>query len=373
MSMGQIIGGVAGAVVGYYIGGPTGAIMGASIGAGLGGIVDPLEADVPSSGQPDIANLDLTPAQEGAVISDFLGTTKTAGNIFWYGEGHVEDVTEKQESGGKGGGSSKEVVTGYEYFLSWAVGLAVGPIDELYTVFANDKVVWKGNLLRSDAVDGKTTITLKNMGSMTLFFGGTDQVADDTIGGVVGADQNPSYRGLCWAFFNDCSLGSYNRAPTVRFVMRKTPEFAFNANHIIDTYDYNPAHAIWYILSQQCQLSTDWLNETKFSDFANALYNANEKRGTSILFKHDSAITYVNSILQHVQGIMPYGDDTGQFEPDLLRSTIAASDMDLVTDEDCLEPPDITSISYADTFNDLKVQYSQIYDFAHGGEVTGFT
>jgi hypothetical protein len=364
--MGQIIGGVVGAVVGFYLGGPTGAMMGASLGAGLGGIVDPLEPDIPSPGQPDIANLDMATAQEGAVIVDFLGTSKMAGNIFYYTNSRVEEVKEEQEAGGKGGSSSKEVTVGHEYFLTWAIGLAVGPVDELYTVLSNDKVVWSGNLLRSEASNGKATITLEGMGSMTFYFGGTDQTAESVIGADVGTTVNPSYRGLCWAFFNDVSLGDYNRAPTVRFVMRKTPTKAFSASHIINTYDYNPAHAIWYILEDMCELNTSWLSTSYFASFASDNAASGEQHGVSVLFKHAEAIQYINSILQHIQAIMPFGDDTGQFEPKLLRADQSVSALTLVTDDDCLEPPMITSQSYIDTFNDVKVQYSQIYEFDSG-------
>jgi len=367
MSFGQIVGGVVGAAVGFYLGGPMGAMMGASLGAGLGGIIDPLEPDIPSPGQPDIANLDVTTAQEGSVIMDFVGTTKMAGNIFYYGNSRSKKIKEKQESGGKGGSSSKKVVVGIEYYLTWAVGLASGPVDELYTVLSNDKVVWSGNLLRTDAVDGKSTITLDGMGSMTFFFGGTDQTADSTIGAAVGATANPSYRGLTWAFFNDCKLGDYNRVPTIRFMMRKTPVKAFNASNVVNTYTYNPMHAIWYIIEDMCELSTSWLSATAFSEVAADLYS--EGLGVSLLFKHDEAKKYISSILQHVHAILPYGDDTGQFEPELIRSTTAITGLDLITDEDCLEPPDISSMSYMDTFNDVKVQYSQIYEFFSGKPV----
>lgn len=370
MSFGQIVGGVVGAVIGYYLGGPTGMMMGASLGSGIGGIVDPLEPDIPSPGQPDIANLDMTTAQEGAVIVDFVGTSKMAGNIFYYSNSRVMEVKEEQETGGKGGSSSKEVTVGLEYFLTWAIGLSVGPVDELYTVLSNDKVVWSGNLLRSEAVDGKSTITLEGMGSMTFYFGTDDQTAETVIGDDVGTDVNPPYRGLCWAFFNDVSLGDYNRAPTVRFVMRKTPDKAFSANNIINTYDYNPAHAIWYILEDMCELDTSWLSTSYFSSFALANVSSDESHGVSILFKHAEAMQYINSILQHVQGIMPFGDDTGQFEPKLLRSDQAVSALTLITDDDCLEPPMVTSQSYMDTFNDVKVQYSQIYEFETGTPVT---
>ncbi|MCK4777456.1 MAG: hypothetical protein KAS39_03700, partial [Actinomycetia bacterium] len=366
MSMGQIIGGVVGGVIGYMVGGPTGAMMGASLGAGIGGMIDPLEPDSPSPGQPDIANLDMTTAQEGSVIMDFLGTTKLAGNIIGYFGSRVEEITEEQESGGKGGSDSKEVVVGLEYHLSWIVGLGVGPIDEVYTILSNDKVVWSGNLLRSEAVDGKSTVTLEGMGSMTFFFGGTDQVADATIGAEFGTTTNPSYRGLTYAFFNDCSLGNYNRVPTVRFVLRKTPVFGFNANNVISTYDYNPAHAIWYLLANQCELDTAWLNTTYFSNFASDIAGSDEKRGVSMLLKHQEAGKFINSILQHVHGIMPYGDDSGQFEPALIRASASTSALTLITDLDCLEPPDLTSMSYMDTINDVKVQYSQIYDFYTG-------
>jgi len=367
MSFGQIVGGVDGAVIGFWLGGPTGAMMGAALGAGIGGVIDPLEPDLPSPGQPELGDLDVTTATEGLVISDFVGTTKMAGNIFWYGKGRTKEIKEKVKTG-KGGGGSKKVTKGFEYYLSWAVGLAIGPVDEVYTILKNDDVVWSGSLKRSDAVDGSTTVTLDGMGSMTLYFGGTDHAVNSVLSTELGAANNTPFKGLCWAFFDDCLLGQYNRAPTVRFVMRKTPEFSFSMNNVISTYDYNPAHAIWYILGTLCELNESWMSTTAFSDFAADLFD--ENRGVSVLFTHQEAMQYINAILKHVNGVMPYGDETGKFEPKLLRDDVATSAMTSLRDDDFLQPPKVVTNSYMDTINDVKVQYSQIYEIEQT-EVTG--
>ena len=141
MTTGQIVGTIVGAVIGYFTGGAgwylAGSILlGASAGYAAGSALDPVAPDVPGAGQSATGELDVTLADEGIVIADALGTVKGTGNIFWYGGHRVVEIKEKV-SGGKGGGS-KKVVTGYKYYLSWAMGLCIGPIDELISIFQNN-------------------------------------------------------------------------------------------------------------------------------------------------------------------------------------------------------------------------------------------
>ena len=145
MSAGAIVGGVVGGALGFVVGGFAGAAIGVGIGSGIGMIVDPVQPDAPTPGDPGEVTLNF--AKEGAPIADLLGTPKLNVNIIWAGEERVQEVKEEQE-GGKGGGGSQEVASGHEYFLDWAVHFGRGPGDKLYTIYANEKVVWSGDLDR---------------------------------------------------------------------------------------------------------------------------------------------------------------------------------------------------------------------------------
>lgn len=365
--VGKIALGVVGGAIGYFTGGLGFILMGATIGYGLGEMIDPTMADTPSIGEPKISKLEVSTCEEGLPIPDALGTQKIVGNIFWYANSRSVRVTEEVESGGKGGGSSSETVTvGWKYYLTWAVGLVTGPIDEMFTVYRFDKPVWTGNSLRSAAVNGEVSITLEDMGSMTLYFGTTDQLPNSLIGADVGDNVNPPLRGFCYAIFNDCLVGEYNRAPTMKFVFRKTPVFSFSLLNRIGLYDYNPAHAIYYIMITMLGLPTTWINETSFGTFATALAHEDEQRGMSLLFAdYQAAMNYIESILTHVGGMVYYGTD-GKWHAGLIRDDVDIDDMIEIVEDNIVKPMTLTPNTYVNTLNDIKVQYPLRFDLATG-------
>lgn len=287
--------------------------------------VDPVQADTPTPGAPATSKFEVNQADEGLLLYDLLGTSKVAGNIIYYTGNYNVAIKETRQAyagtrvveqsgggaggGGKGGGGSggatettvvhepvyrtEEVVVGYRYYLTWAVAICLGPADVLYTVIRNNEPVWTGELLRS-VVGSSSTISIPGMGNMTFYFGTDDQTV-----------QAFAPRRLCYALFSDCQIGEYNRCPNMKFVVGKRPVFAFNAGETIDSYDYNPAHAIWYIKTQMAGLPESYMDEDSFSDAADAL--SAEGAGISILFnRQQSVMTYLESVLRHIDGVITY-------------------------------------------------------------------
>lgn len=267
--------GVVGGIIGAYAGGPWGAFVGFSIGYGLGTIIDPMTPDIPSPGEP-MSDLEMMSNQEGLPLPDILGTTKTSGNLLWYGMNRRTKIKEKQDGGGgSGGGGGDKVVVGYRYFLSWSLCFCLGPVDTLYTVYADDDVVWSGELNLEDATNGELSIILMAgdrekvlgyedssglvsptqelfdgmnsasdagvMGIMTFYFGTDDQEPNDQMGvimeregcfdpaeGYTWSDYHLPYRRQCYAYLHNCFIGSYNRCPTIKVVIRKAPDCSFD-------------------------------------------------------------------------------------------------------------------------------------------------
>ena len=360
MSTGGIIGGLIGGIGGFLLTGNLyGAWVGFTLGFGLGMMIDPLRPDVQSPGQPLLGDLSLNTAEEGIALPDVLGTTKLNGNIVWYGNERTVEITQEQQTGGggKGGGSSSQtVVTGYQYYLTWAMVLCLGPIDKLYTIYKNnEEVVWSGDLSRPIS-GGVETITLNGMGSAQIYFGTNDQMPNATLAAL--SPYNLPYRNQCWILMNDCYIGDYNRAPTMTFVVGKFPTMSFNTNKTINTYDYNPSHAIYYICNSMINMPAAYLDATTFSGVADTLKN--EEKGVSILFSdYQTAESYLESILAHIKGIIRFTAD-GKFGLKLIRNDTDVDDMSVVTAADMLtEDYDFNRKSWIDTLNDIKVQYAQ--------------
>lgn len=369
----QGLGIVVGAIAGFYTGGAGWAlagniIMGASIGYGLGTMVDPNMPDIPQAGEPAMSDLDIPTIEEGLLIPDFLGTERMAGNITWYDGARSKEVKEKQDSGGKGGGGgSSKVVVGYKYYLSWEVVLAQGPVDALLAVWKNDEAIWEGEL--TDDGSGYGNITLKDMGTCTFSFGATNQPRIAEIGNFIGAANNSPYRGVAKAFMNDCLLGSYNRAPALIFVMRKTPAFAWSPYNRIGLYDYNAIHACYYILSTMAGLPEVWFDEPAIASAASEAAGINEGHGLSILFSSQrSAQQYLETIMSHIGGIMRYSNES-KFIFELMRAQVDADDLLEITDDDFVEEPIIVRKTWLDIASEIKIQHHVRYDVE--GEAQG--
>jgi|GEM_PF-3524463 len=125
----------------------------------------------------------------------------------------------------------------------------------------------------------------------------------------------------------------------------------------IQDMDYNPAHAIWYILNQMVGLPSSWLDAASFNAAAATLYG--ENRGVSIRFNDQlDALGYVESLLAHVGGVLRYGAG-GKLYLKLVRDDWTAGDLPLVDESMMIEPPALARRSWIDTINQVQVKYSQ--------------
>ena len=380
MSTGGPLSSLVGGPLGFFLFGP----LGMTIDFFAGMFLDLLSPDTSAPGQPDVAELSMTTAQEGVSISDALGTTKATGNIIWYGKNRVVEIRESQPSGGKGGGGGGgEYVSGYQYHLSWAMGLCAGEVDAIYAIYFNDDLVWTGDLERPGS-GGEETITLgvdidypdyggavyepemTTIGSATVYFGTEDQVANADMTAELALDSksNPAYRGLCYLYFDDVYIGSFNRCPTVKIVFRKTPTYSFSGDKTIGTYDYNAAHALWHVFSDMIGLPESYLNSTAFASVASTLLS--DGIGIGVLFnRQQSAETYIESILSHIGGLIRYGND-GTFHAKLLRDDENLVDLPIITEDEMLDDLQLSRSSWLDTINEIKIQYVR-----RTGEITG--
>jgi len=379
-SIGSILGAVVGAVIGFFVGSVPGALKGAvlglTIGGGIGSVIDPLEADYPSiDSTQDPMKLDVPSSQEGKLVTDLLGTAKITGFYLWYGNNRSVEVEDENSGssvtieGGKGGttgGTTSDSGTTYhyEYYLTWIMGVAVGPVDELLAIYRDEECVWSGTpgVTRAEYGD-YAQIDVPNIGTVYFYFG-TDTQQPPPIDEWLDEGQiNIPYRHLCYALFYDCWLGDYNRVPSYSFVVRKNPEISLNNPYgIVNTYEINPAHMIWYILTSPdfCGMNKDYIDEDSFSDMADTLYNENFGLGL-LLDQHTNAITYVETILRHIEGALKWTTQ-GKLKAMLFRGGEDVGSLPRITLDYMLEPPQLTRGSTVDALTEIKVQFDERYD-----------
>jgi len=197
------------------------------------------------------------------------------------------------------------------------------------------------------------------IGSVDFYFGTDDHAANATVGTVISdSTLNTPYRNMCWAFFDDCYIGGYNRTPTYKFIVKKMPSNAFNASHEIQTYNVNPAHAMWYILSNLSGLPESWLHSADFSTLADTLFT--ESRGICLLFnKQQTVLNYLETINNHVDNILRFDSD-GKFHPKLIRKDYTVGTLPTIDETVMIGEPSLNRRSFVDTINEVKVQYSEL-------------
>lgn len=369
--IGGVVGGVVGGIIGGFIGGPPGVAIGISagmsLGFGVGMLVDPLSFDIPN---PTGAPLSPEAGQAmsstvGGPVPDLVGSAKITGHLLCYGKERSEPIYQEQSGGGggKGGGGGDDpppVIIGYRYYMSWAIGIAMGPVDTLYAVYKNDDIVWEGELYRP-LFCGKEVVSLTGMGSASFFFGTDDHQDFPPLADIISDPTlNTPYRGLCWCYLDDCYIGEYNRAPTIRFIVKKIPKNDYCGGSEIAKYDCNAAHALWYILHDLVRLDESWLHSGDFAAIARTL--SLECRGISVFFdKQQSALSYIDAINVHVENMLRYGID-GKIHPKLIRNDYDIDTLPLIDEDVMLEEPSFNRKSWIDTINEVRVQYNEIVD-----------
>ncbi len=204
-SVGQAVGGIAGAVVGFFVGGPSGALYGAQLGMMAGGYLDPPKG--PTIEGPRLDDLTVQTSTYGAVIPRLYGTITTSGNVFWLENNKLKEKVKKTKSGGKGGGSATTTKT-YSYYPTFAVGLCQGPIVGVRRLWIRDRLIY-------DAGSSDMSAIIASNQSASLFdiYTGTDaQLPDDRMQATLGIDATPAYRGLAYLVFKDLPLKDYGNS-----------------------------------------------------------------------------------------------------------------------------------------------------------------
>lgn len=211
---------VLGAAGGLMLGGFTGAVLGANIGMMASRAFFPKNQRVhlPTQEGPRLADLRAQTSVYGKVIPRVYGTMRIAGNVIWatdIKEVHLEKTSSTSNGGGKGGGgvTSSQINVSYEYFITMAIALCEGEIDEVIRVWADSKVLTEEVL---SSAQGKYNVHL----------GTEDQMVDDIMAKYLPSETIPAYRGVAYVVMEDFPLAAYgNRIPNFTFEVRRTVKF----------------------------------------------------------------------------------------------------------------------------------------------------
>lgn len=201
MSVGQIVGTVAG----FFLGGPKGAYYGYM----LGSIIDPV--DGPTVYGPRLKDLSVQTSTDGASLPRIFGTLSGAGNVFW--STGLNEKKHKETAGGGSGGGATSVT--YTYTSDLAISLCEGEIAGVRRIWADTKLIYD----KSDAADVSTLVASNKFArGIRIYTGSETQDPDPLIQSIEGVDSTPAYRGTAYVVLEDLKLADfYNRVPNFTF------------------------------------------------------------------------------------------------------------------------------------------------------------
>lgn len=165
-----------------------------------------------STGRVDDLSQIVGSSSYGASIRRVWGAGRVPGNLVWSSTPVEHVKTEKQSSGGKGGGVEQKTTT-YWYTCSFAYLFSRGPVFGISKLWAAGAPYFDLSHDASSSAIAKSNALLE---SMTIYTGTEDQPCDPTIASVLGLDNTPAYRGSVLVVFRDIDLGEFsNRIPTM--------------------------------------------------------------------------------------------------------------------------------------------------------------
>lgn len=205
--------------------------IGLTVGGGVGMIIDPptfgMDMRAPDSvaaGSPEVEEFQISTIKDGQPMPDLCGITSVAGVLIGYGGNRAEDIVKylSVPLPSSEGAVAEGHRIGYKYYLTWAIGLSLGVVDELFSIKSEDLTIASGNWKQSTYGD-YASVDIGEMGTLYFYYGTTTQTQDSVLASKTG-DDHPPYRRLCYAVFRDAYMGKYNRAPRTSFVIGKWPD-----------------------------------------------------------------------------------------------------------------------------------------------------
>lgn len=166
---------------------------------------------------PRLSDLSATGSSYGGGIARVWGTYPVSGNVIWMGPVNEHKNTQSERVGGKGGGGQKVSQTTYTYSVSFAVGLARGPIRRVVKILMDNQVVF-------DATGAN--VQMEVQGLRWRFYPGSEtQLPDSIIEAHEGAGNTPAHRGLSYVVFDELPITPFaNRIPQLQFVVQSEGE-----------------------------------------------------------------------------------------------------------------------------------------------------
>lgn len=244
-------------------------------------------------------------------------------------------------------GKDKETV-GHNYYADVAGLVCMGPVDRLLAVYAEEDVVWEGDL--SDPGAGYVDIQT-DIGNARFHFGGADQTID---GYVLDPDDHPGYQNQALIEFKQQFFGrdNTNARQIEVLVVRAVPDA-----DMIDDLSINPGAALREVITNSI-----WGAGQNNFPLANAqaVIDQIDEDGLGMSFnwnKITDADKVIEKILASFNGSIVW--EGGQYVlKQGYRPPEDTDELPVIMAKDCASLPKTTITAYADCPGEIRMNYT---------------
>lgn len=369
--------GIIAGVAGFFTGGATWALFAASIAMTATSML--LGPDTPKSGSMRPDELQINQSAEDAVIPVVFGTTRVSANFIKvdFDNFTSKEITQEQE-GGKGGGGSSEQVVGYRYTVPLAYGICMGEIDALVKVFRSPglevmaKFSGDGLTFTGGAPEAITVEFTKKQGDQEYMEGGaaTFYPGSLTQGSATTTDDN--HRGVCWINFAKYTIDGSPSPASMLFEIRRLPKCLDDDGDPIaglqtrasaDTgdeeyNDANPAAVAWEVLQNPIWgkgMTTERLDAESFILASN--YYRNQRIGMSTAIGKQT-LTSLMGRLRDIFGLWLWWDGEKIRARCVYDRSGAYSYRPRIQADDIIGSPTFSRPSISSTFNEIRLEFT---------------
>lgn len=340
-------------------------------------VVGQLLAPTPKSNlKPNLGSVRPPGADKGRPIPVIFGTVKLAPNVTWFGNIIAKAITKRVK---KNLFQSTNVTVGYNYGCDMHTFLCHGPIDELIDIVFGDKsllgvgatitentlpatsLTWKLFHIVADTLFGGKDLGGGLTGDMEFHFGDPNGTAGPKyLASEAALHYGPQYKGMVHAFWKNTLFGTSPQIAPMFFILRRCPSVLGQPATANIDGDANAADCIYEILTNYkwgMGMAAGSIDLASFQAAATTLYE--EGMGVSATFDAEAnGEDAIGELLRHVDGVLFTHPTTGLLVLKLARLDYVVEELPLL-DESNAELLSFTRGSWADTINEIKINYVQ--------------